>query len=206
MVDIELIRQLRSQLHCVKKTFTGKEFVDTLLVLSRYEDSSESSSNEMISHQTICYNSEYAIELGQYLLDNGLLCAIVTANHIIRNTPNPSEAEASTEGFRNEGIFSLTSSYRFTEAEDKRVNIRKHQVLQAVKEKVNKKGQQLEQLQQPSEERGRLGTILLISDILLQRSHQDRRLREFTRSNRFQELMRQLNNGTMVTCLCIVHL
>lgn len=197
VVDIELLRRLRCQLHSVKKTFSGKEFVDNLLSLTRQEDTSESPANEVIlHHQSISYSNEYGIELGQYLLDNGLLSMAVT-HHLIHATPNPSEVEASVEGAHDERkIFTLTSSYRFTEAEDKQVNIRKHQVFQAVRE--NSK-----QTEQSLEERGRLGTLLLISDILVQRSHQERRLKDFTKSNKFQEVTREVTSST---CLCIVHL
>lgn len=196
-VDLDMIRCLRRHLHSIKKTFTGKEFVDNLLALSVQEDSSESTSSEMINHhQSICYSNEYAIELGQYLLDSGLLSVVATMLH---TTPNPSEVEASIENSHDNRMFRLMSSYRFTEAEDRQANIRKHQVLQAVREKTNKKGQQ------SSEERGRLGTLLLISDILLQRSQFEKRLLDFIKSNKFQEVTRQLGNST-ATCLTIVHL
>ena len=202
VVDLELIRRLRRQLHAVRKTFNGKEFVDNLLSLTAPQDVSESSANEMTTHQSICYSSEYAIELGQYLLEAGLL-SLATTN-LVHATPNPSEIEASADGVLDKRTFSLASFYRFTEAEDRHINIRKHQVCQAVKEKMNKKQQQ-----QPLEERGRLGTLSLISDILIQRSHHERRLKEFINSNKFQEVTRELSNNNhahTVTCLCIVHL
>ena len=201
VVDLELVRQLRRQLHSVKKTFNGKEFVDKLLSLTAQEEMSESSANEMTNHrQPICYSSEYAIELGQYLLETGLLSPATT--DLVHATPNPSEIEASADVV-DKRTFSLASSYRFTEAEDRRVNIRKHQVFQAVKEKMNKK---VQQHQRPLEERGRLGTLLLISDILVQRSQHERRLKDFINSNKFQEVTRELSNAHTVTCLCIVHL
>lgn len=200
MIDLELIRRLRRHLHSIKKTFTGKEFVDDLLVLTGQEDSSESSAGEMMTHQSVCYNNEYAVELGQYLLDSGLLCIAITP--LLHATPNPSEVEASVEAVHENKTFSLVMSYRFSEAEDRHVNIRKHQVFQAVKEKMKKK---VEPIEQPLEERGRLGTQLLISDILLQRSHHERRLKDFINSNKFQEISWQLSNHP-VTCLCIVHL
>ena len=204
MVDLELVRRLRRQLHSVKKTFNGKEFVDNLLALTAQEDVSESSANEMITHHhSICYSSEYAIELGQYLLEAGLLSPAMT--NLVHATPNPSEIEASADGVLDKRTFSLVLSYRFTEAEDRHVNIRKHQVFQAVKEKMNKKAQQQ---QPPLEERGRLGTLLLISDVLVQRSQHERRLKEFINSNKFQDVTRELSNNHAhtVTCLCIVHL
>jgi len=71
-------------------------------------------------------------------------------------------------------------------------------VFQAVKEKKNKQTEQ-----QPLEERGRLGTLLLISDILVQRSYQERRLKDFIKNNKFQEVTREVTSNT---CLCIVHL
>lgn len=202
VVDLELIRQLRRQLHSVKKTFNGKEFVDNLLSLTAQEEMSESSANEMTSHhRSICYTSEYAIELGQYLLEAGLLSLATT--DLVHATPNPSEIEASADGVLDRRTFSLLSSYRFTEAEDRCVNIRKHQVFQAVKEKMNKKVQQ-----RPLEERGRLGTLLLISDVLIQRSQHERRLKEFINSNKFHEVTRELSNDHThtLTCLCLVNL
>ena len=202
VVDLELIRQLRRQLHSVKKTFNGKEFVDNLLSLTSQEEMSESPSNEMTSHhRPVCYSSEYAIELGQYLLEAGLLSLATT--DLVHATPNPSEIEASADGVLDKRTFSLASSYRFTEEEDKHVNIRKHQVFQAIKEKMNKKALQQ---QRPLEERGRLGTLLLISDILVQRSQHERRLKEFINSNKFHEVTRELSNAHTVTCLYIVHL
>ena len=193
---MELIRRLRFRLHSVKKTFTGKEFVDNLLVLTN-QQVSDSSANETAIHQAICYSNEYANDLGQYLLETGLLSMATT--NLVHSTPNPSEIEASI-GVVDRRMFSLTSFYRFTEAEDQRVNIRKHQVYQAVKEKMDKKVNQ----QQSIQEQGRLGTLSLISDILVQRSQSDRRLREFINTVKFHEATRQLDNT--VTCLCIIHL
>lgn len=202
LIDLELIRRLRRHLHSIKKTFTGKEFVDELLLLTAQEDTSELSTSEVVAHQAMQYSSEYAVELGQYLLNTGLLSIATT--HLIHATPNPSEVEASVEVVRDRRTFNLALSYRFTEAEDQHTNIRKHQVFQAVKDKVNKKGPG--HPLQPLEERGRLGTQLLITDILMQRSQHDRRLKEYINSNKFQEVMRTLTTSETVTCLCIVHL
>lgn len=200
LIDLELIRCLRSHLHSIKKTFTGKEFVDELLLLTAQEDTSEMSSSEVITHHSVQYSSDYAVELGQYLLNTGLLSIATT--HLIHATPNPSEVEASVELVHDRRTFSLALSYRFTEAEDQHVNIRKHQVFQAVKDRGKKT---VTETSQPLEERGRLGTQLLITDILTQRSQHDRRLREFINSNKFQEITRTLTSE-VVTCLCIVHL
>ena len=189
-------------MHSIKKTFTGKEFVDELLLLTAQEDTSEMSSSEVIAHQTIQYSGDYAVELGQYLLNTGLLSIATT--HLIHATPNPSEVEASVEPVCDRTTFSLALSYRFTEAEDQHVNIRKHQVFQAVKDRGKKKT--MAETLQPLEERGRLGTQLLITNILVQRSQHDRRLKEFINSNKFQEITRRTLTSEVVSCLCIVHL
>ena len=195
-VDVELIRRLRFRLHSVKKTFTGKEFVDNLLALTT-QQVSDSSASEMAMLQEICYSNEYANDLGQYLLETGLLSKAEV--NLVHATPNPYEIEVSADVV-DKRTFSVASLYRFTEAEDQHVNIRKHQVLQAVKEKMDKKATH----QWSIEERGRLGTLLLISDILMQRSQSDKRVKEFINTAKFHEVTRQLDDT--VTCLCIVHL
>jgi len=211
-IDIELVRDLRCKLHSEKKCFTGKQFVDSLLAMNTTaEDSTVSSpSSDILQGHRLDYGCEYATDLGQYLLDCGLLTVAGTASHHLVHTPSPSEIDSSIERHNQpmKRAFQLLSLYKFSEAEDTDFNLRKHQVFLSVTEKMNKRfkrSQQQQHQQMPVEERARLGTLLLVSDILLQRSRHDRRLKDFVKSNRFVDVSRELASNE-INCLYIVHL
>jgi len=209
-IDIELVRDLHRELHCVKKCFTGKQFVDGLLAMNNTLDNStvSSPSSEVLPGHRLDYGTEYATELGQYLLDCGLLTVAATASlDLVHTTPNPSDFDSSVERHNKpmRRLFQLQSLYKFSEAEDTDFNLRKHQVFLSVTEKMNKKCRRSQQHQMPVEERARLGTLLLVCDILAQRSRHEKRLKDFIKSNRFLEVSRELARNEL-NCLYIVHL
>ena len=185
--------------------------MDSLLAMNNtIEDSAVSSpSSEVLQGHRLNYGSEYATELGQYLLDCGLLTvAAASSRDLVHTTPNPSEFDSSVERHNKpmRRLFELQSLYKFSEAEDTDFNLRKHQVFLSVAEKTNKKLQRSQQQQQmPVEERARFGTLLLVCDILSQRSRHERRLKDFVKSNRFLEVSRELARNE-INCLYIVHL
>ena len=189
--------------------------MDSLLAMNNTLDNSavSSPSSEVLQGHRLDYGTEYAIELGQYLLDCGLLTVAATASHdLVHTTPNPSELDSSVERHNKpmRRLFQLQLLYKFSEAEDTDFNLRKHQVFLSVTEKMNKKLQRSQHQQQwqqqvPVEERARLGTLVLVCDILAQRSRHEKRLKDFVKSNRFLEVSRELARNEL-NCLYIVHL
>lgn len=89
-ITSQVLNLLNIQLHTFRKCFTGKEFVDKLIKLGQETELSNGSSSESPSSSGkeggVSYTGTSAVQLGQYLLNEGILICLLNY-HNDRSTP-----------------------------------------------------------------------------------------------------------------------
>lgn len=74
-IDTPFLHSLRSRLHSIRKCFSGSEFVEAIIKIG--QERQEQATLTSDSGQTFVYNQSYATQIGQYLLDEGILVCLL---------------------------------------------------------------------------------------------------------------------------------
>ena len=91
-LSAQLIHSLNLSLHKYNKCFTGQEFVEELLKLTVQSEARPANSQNSSELNSVTYTVTSAIQLGQYLLDEGILICLFNT-HMSDSPLNSSSTE-----------------------------------------------------------------------------------------------------------------